>query len=110
MVDIGGGAGFVATAVAKAAPELRIMVQDQEKPIAHGRRTLPEDLKERVEFVEADFFKPQTMEADVYFLRMIVCFSLRIVLHTRVEVADWSLRSMTTLMIFIPTLSGISCQ
>lgn len=70
---MGGNQGYVSFAIAEAFPDLKFIVQDTE-----GMRTpeivakVPEHLRSRVELTTHDFFTPQPVVADVYFLRMIL--------------------------------------
>ena len=73
VVDVGGGHGAVPKALAPATKNVRFVVQDFEDQIGHGRKILPEDLKDRVEFMQHDFFTEQSVKgADVYFMRWIL--------------------------------------
>lgn len=71
MVDVGGSHGAVAIGVAKRFPGIQCVVQDLPGPVAEGESRLPKDLKDRVTFMAHGFFKPQPVEADVYFFRSI---------------------------------------
>jgi len=59
LVDVGGGIGHVAIAAAQKYPNLKCVVQDMGMVVSEGRDGLPEELKDRVEFQENDFFKGQ---------------------------------------------------
>lgn len=59
-------------ALAEKYPKLNFVVQDLPDIVAAGQRALPPDLKERVLFQTHDFFTPQPVQADVYFLRFIL--------------------------------------
>lgn len=73
VVDVGGGQGTVAKALAAATKNIRFVVQDLEDAIGHGRKLLPEDMNGRVEFMRHDFFTEQPVKgADVYYLRWIL--------------------------------------
>lgn len=73
LIDVGGGQGAVPRVLAPATKNLRFVVQDCEDVIEHGRQSLPEDLKGRVEFMQQDFFTEQPVKgADIYFLRWIL--------------------------------------
>jgi len=74
LVDIGGGIGHVAIAAAQKFPTLKCVVQDIGTVVAEGRDGLPEELKDRVEFQENDFFKGQPIGGPgvYYFLRHIL--------------------------------------
>jgi len=74
LVDVGGGVGHVAIAVAQKFPNLKCIVQDIGIVVGEGRDGLPEELKDRVEFQENDFFKGQPIGGPrvYYFLRHIL--------------------------------------
>ena len=72
VVDVGGGKGPVSIALARAFPNLSIVVQDLEETVSDGRRRLPEDVQDRITFMAHDFFTPQPIkDADVYFFRAV---------------------------------------
>ena len=81
-VDVGGGPGHVAMALARKYPKLRFEVQDLPETVEVGARNCPEELKSRFTFRAHDFFKPQP-EHDVSDEQAIVYFA-RFILH------DWS--------------------
>lgn len=58
--------------LAKEHPKLNFVVQDLPDFIAAGQQALPPDLKDRISFQAHDFFAPQPIQADVYFLRFIL--------------------------------------
>ncbi|KAI0011819.1 sterigmatocystin 8-O-methyltransferase [Xylariaceae sp. FL0662B] len=72
VVDIGGSAGHDAIVLARKFPDLTVTVQDlpEVKPVFEAN--LPEDVKDRVSFVEHDFFNPQPVQADIYVFKMIL--------------------------------------
>ena len=74
LVDIGGGIGHVAIAAAQKFPNLKCVVQDIGTTVGEGRDGLPEELKDRVEFQENDFFKGQPIGGPgvYYYLRHIL--------------------------------------
>ncbi|KAI2630706.1 sterigmatocystin 8-O-methyltransferase [Hypoxylon sp. NC1633] len=72
VVDVGGSAGHDAIVLARNFPELTITVQDLPKVKPVFEANLPEDVKERVLFVEHDFFQPQPVPADIYIFKMIL--------------------------------------
>ena len=73
FVDVGGGHGAVTFAVAKATKHVHFVVQDLAGTIKDGQRLLPDVLKDRVSFVEHDFFTEQPVKgAEVYFFRWIL--------------------------------------
>ncbi|KAK8102241.1 hypothetical protein PG984_015387 [Apiospora sp. TS-2023a] len=72
VVDIGGSEGHVSIALAKRFPNLTLVVQDMEQVVSHAAGNLPADLQGRVSFMAHDMFQPQTVEADVYYMRWIL--------------------------------------
>jgi len=51
MVDVGGSHGSVAIKVAERFPHIKCVVQDLPQVVEQGEKYLPEQLKERVEFM-----------------------------------------------------------
>ncbi len=73
FVDVGGGQGSVACALAEATTRMRFVVQDLEGTVQDGQKSLPEILRGRVSFMEHDFFTEQPIKgAEVYFFRWIL--------------------------------------
>ncbi|TDZ40854.1 O-methyltransferase aurJ [Colletotrichum trifolii] len=79
VVDVGGSHGQLAAHVAKRFPRLDFVVQDLPETVAAARDafeaddTLDAAVKSRIRFVSHDFFTAQpVVDADVYFLRMII--------------------------------------
>lgn len=72
VVDVGGGQGGVSTRLASETEKMRFVVQDLEGTVQVGRDILAAELKDRVAFMAHDFFSPQPVTADVYFLRWIL--------------------------------------
>ncbi|KAK8042322.1 sterigmatocystin 8-O-methyltransferase [Apiospora phragmitis] len=72
VVDLGGAEGHVSAALAKRFPDLTFVVQDIAQVVANAGANLPADLQTRVSFMAHDLFKPQTVVADVYYLRWIL--------------------------------------
>ncbi|KAI1370093.1 S-adenosyl-L-methionine-dependent methyltransferase [Hypoxylon crocopeplum] len=70
VVDIGGGRGHIAKFLARCFDNLDIIVQDMDKVIQDAE--LEESPGERVRFMAHDIFAPQTIHADVFFLRWIL--------------------------------------
>ncbi|KAI1135569.1 S-adenosyl-L-methionine-dependent methyltransferase [Hypoxylon sp. FL0543] len=70
VVDVGGGNGHCSKAIASCNPTLKFVVQDANTAIAGEVDT--EELGDRLQFVEYDFFTPQTVTGDVYLLRRIL--------------------------------------
>ncbi|KAI1740456.1 sterigmatocystin 8-O-methyltransferase [Xylaria scruposa] len=72
VVDVGGSQGHIGIQLAKKFSDLRIVVQDVESVVDGAYGKVPEDLKGRVRFEAHDFFQPQVIVADVFFLRLIL--------------------------------------
>lgn len=70
VVNLGGSQGYVSITLAKRFPDLTFVVQDDMEQVVEGAAAnLPADLTTRVQFMAHDLFNPQTVVADVYFLR-----------------------------------------
>lgn len=78
VVDVGGGPGHVAMALAEKYPSLRFEVQDLPETVVVGAEKCPEELKKRVAFRAHDFMTPQPEhvvsgeEGIAYFARFIL--------------------------------------
>lgn len=74
VVDVGGGDGSFAVALAERFPGLkRIIVQDVSDVIEKSRVAIPEPCRGIVKPLVDDFFEPQTVKgAAVYFLRKLL--------------------------------------
>ncbi|KFA56101.1 hypothetical protein S40293_00201 [Stachybotrys chartarum IBT 40293] len=72
VVDLGGSGGHDAFALAKAFPNLDITVQDLPEAGPAFAKNVPEELKSRVRFQAHDFFTPQTVQADIYMIKLIL--------------------------------------
>lgn len=76
IVDIGGGTGQTAIALAKAYSELpQIIVEDVQHNIEKGEASLPDNLQSRVYFTAHDFFHPHPesiIEAKLFILRLVL--------------------------------------
>ena len=59
VVDVGGGPGHVAMALAQKYPTLRFEVQDLPETVKVGAKKCPEELRARISFQPHDFFKQQ---------------------------------------------------
>lgn len=68
VVDIGGGNGQISQYLARHTTHVHYIVQDLAHVVSQAPSQLPGDLKDRVEFVEHDFFTPQTMEPPAAFI------------------------------------------
>ncbi|KAH7313595.1 S-adenosyl-L-methionine-dependent methyltransferase [Stachybotrys elegans] len=72
VVDLGGSGGHDAFVLAKAFPDLDITVQDLPEAGPVFEKDVPAELKSRVRFMAHDFFKPQTVQADIYMIKLIL--------------------------------------
>lgn len=73
VVDVGGGLGNVARALANHRSTMRCIVEDSPEVVAMGQEGLPADLQDRVSFKAHDFFREQqVLGADVYLLRLVL--------------------------------------
>jgi ubiquinone/menaquinone biosynthesis C-methylase UbiE len=75
VVDIGGGNGQISQYLARHTTHVHYIVQDLAHVVSQAPSQLPDDLKDRVEFVEHDFFMPQTMDPPP------TAFLMRYILH-----------------------------
>ncbi|KAJ6478129.1 O-methyltransferase [Mycena vitilis] len=78
LVDVGGGVGSTSLIIAKATPNLRIVIQDRAPVIEQAKAYWAQNFKSHVdsgmvEFLEHDFFAPHPVKnADIFMLRQIV--------------------------------------
>ncbi|KAJ2990847.1 hypothetical protein NUW58_g2757 [Xylaria curta] len=72
VVDVGGSQGHIAIQLAKHFSNLKILVQDIESVVANADSRVPEEFKQRVRFEAHDFFQPQAVAAEVFFLRLVL--------------------------------------
>jgi predicted O-methyltransferase YrrM len=75
LVDIGGGSGHVGIALARAFPNLSVIVQDNNSAMLQQAQETQDlsDLKGRISFAQHDFFTPQPIEdAGAYLMRQII--------------------------------------
>lgn len=70
VADMGGGGGHVSVALAEAHAQLKFVVQDLKS--AFDGRSIPDNMCNRISFLEHDFFAYQPLAADVYLLRWIL--------------------------------------
>lgn len=78
IVDVGGGPGHVAIALARLHPSLAFEVQDLPETVEVGAKNCPAELQDRISFQSHDFFQVQPARdtaADssiTYFARFIL--------------------------------------
>lgn len=76
IVDIGGGNGGLAIALARGHRDLpQIIVEDSPKLAAEGEESVPSDLRKQVFFLGHNFFEDQpenVLEAKLFIMRMIL--------------------------------------
>lgn len=82
VVDVGGGPGHVAIALARLHPSLAFEVQDLPETVEVGAKNCPAELQNRISFPSHDFFKVQPAR-DTASDSSITYFA-RFILH------DWS--------------------
>lgn len=68
-IQIGGLQGFVCEALARKFPSLKFIVQDFEEVVCDARGRISPDVADRINFIAHDFFTPQPVTAEIYFLR-----------------------------------------
>lgn len=72
VVDVGGSHGMIAIEIARAYPNLQLVVQDLDEAIVtDAQAKKPADVTDRVRFMMHDFLTPQPVGAAVYFFRTI---------------------------------------
>ena len=72
VVDLGGSTGHISAQLADEYPQLKFVVQDLPKTIEGAEEKIPENVRDRVQFMAHDFFNDQTVKAEVYLIRY--CF------------------------------------
>ncbi|KAI5362127.1 Putative O-methyltransferase domain, S-adenosyl-L-methionine-dependent methyltransferase [Septoria linicola] len=73
VVDVGGGEGPIAKAIASAFPQIHCVVHDRPSAVAKGQAECPKAIASRVSWQAHDFFQPNPIKgADVYFMRWIL--------------------------------------
>ncbi|KAF1948504.1 O-methyltransferas-like protein [Byssothecium circinans] len=75
LVDVGGGSGHVSIALARAFPNLNIVVQDSNVAMLDQAQSSQDlsDIKDRMTWSEYDFFTPQPIaNAGAYLMRQII--------------------------------------
>lgn len=76
LIDVGGGHGHISYFLAQNTKNIRFLVQDMPPVIERARTQVPEEFKDRVEFMAHDFFQQQPAsdnQGPVHFLlRFIV--------------------------------------
>ncbi|KAI0400205.1 S-adenosyl-L-methionine-dependent methyltransferase [Xylaria palmicola] len=72
IVNVGGQRGSVAIDLASKFENVKLLVQDSAIVIKGADSAVPSQLKERVQFMKHKLFENQTVQADVYFFRMIL--------------------------------------
>ncbi|KAJ6191670.1 hypothetical protein N7519_001691 [Penicillium mononematosum] len=73
VVDVGGGIGHIARALADHCPTVQCIVQDRPEVISQAEQALPVNLQDRIRFQPHDFFQNQPVHgADVYLLRHVL--------------------------------------
>ncbi|KAJ4287147.1 hypothetical protein N0V90_012545 [Kalmusia sp. IMI 367209] len=85
VVDVGGGSGHIAMALAHRFPHLNFLVQDGVADmLAQGRHLLAQEdtqIASRIELLEHDFFKPQPPPERLTTRGPVAAFFLRHIFH-----------------------------
>ena len=72
VVDLGGSHGQLCIAVAESFPNLKFIVQELPRMVQSvDKSAIPSTVADRIEFMEHDFFTPQSVKANVYVLRQV---------------------------------------
>ncbi|KAF2258862.1 sterigmatocystin 8-O-methyltransferase precursor [Lojkania enalia] len=72
LIDVGGSHGAFSIPLVQKFPNLRAIVQDRPEVVETSRKNVPEEVKDRVEFMPHDFFKVQPVKANIYLLRWVL--------------------------------------
>jgi hypothetical protein len=72
VVDVGGGGGAFMVAVARRYPHVHAISVDLPSVIEGSRLPIPDDLSERVELRELDFFRDRLPTADCFVLSTVL--------------------------------------
>lgn len=74
LVDLGGGNGYISAAIARANPQLHLLVQDLPSNEPNFNNMVPDYLKNRVTYQAQDFFQPQAKQlgARAFFMKAIM--------------------------------------
>ena len=86
VVDMGGGFGQISQYLARQTSNIRFVIQDLPQVVSEAPAELPVDLKDKIDFVVQDFFKPQSNESAP------AAFLLRYILH------NWSDKYAVTIL------------
>ncbi|KAF2814831.1 putative O-methyltransferase [Mytilinidion resinicola] len=71
VVDIGGSLGHASIELASKHPKLKCIIQDFAELEPQSAALVPTELKSRVTFQAHNFFEPQPVVAEVYFLKHV---------------------------------------
>ncbi|OTA98974.1 hypothetical protein M426DRAFT_257799 [Hypoxylon sp. CI-4A] len=72
IVNVGGQRGSVAMDLASKFKNTKLLVQDSAMIVEGADSAVPDQLRERVQFMKHELFATQTVQADVYFFRMVL--------------------------------------
>lgn len=72
VIDIGGFRGRISIALAERFSNLNMLVEDMGMNEKEAHAAVPANLKDRVNFLIHDMFEPQTVSADVYYIRQVL--------------------------------------
>ncbi|TGO39875.1 hypothetical protein BHYA_0046g00290 [Botrytis hyacinthi] len=71
VVDVGGAQGHVSIEPAQTYPNLKVVPQDLPDVVEGIEKTLPNNIKDRIETIAHDFFSDQIVQADAYLFSQI---------------------------------------
>lgn len=104
IVDVGGGSGHIAIALAQQFPHLNFIVEDADDMLVEGRRILAAEdpaVASRIEHLQHDFFQPQPKIDRLTTRGPVAAFFLRHVFH------NWAdAESIKIARALVPTLEA----
>ncbi|TGO30616.1 hypothetical protein BPAE_0004g00740 [Botrytis paeoniae] len=71
IVDVGGAQGHISIELAQNYPNLKVVLQDLPDVVERIEKTLPKNVKDRIEIIAHDFFTDQTVQSDAYLFSQI---------------------------------------
>ncbi|TGO58900.1 hypothetical protein BCON_0050g00320 [Botryotinia convoluta] len=71
VVDVGGAQGHISIELAQTYPNLKFVLQDLPDVVERIEKTLPKNVKDRIEIMGHDFFIDQPVQADAYLFSQI---------------------------------------
>lgn len=71
IVHVSGSRGEVAVELANSFPGVKLLVQDRDVVIQGAKDSVPDGLKDRIDFAANGLFDTQIVEADAYLFRLV---------------------------------------